>query len=62
MYMEGEMVMEMASVKLRRKVMASSSRLLVWWKRERLEGIKAWWKLDTRRYRSRQFYRFEPQN
>jgi len=47
-YMEGEMMMKMASVKSRWKAMASSSRLPVQRECEILEGVKAWRRPDTR--------------
>ena len=46
--MEGEMVMRTASVRSRRKKMASSSRLPMWRERERFEGVKAWRRPDMR--------------
>ena len=61
-YMEGEMVTNMASIKSGRKTMASSSTLPVRWEHERLEGVGACQRLDTRRHQRWQVYRFGPQN
>ena len=60
-YMESEKVMKMVSVKSRRKMMVRSSRLPVQRERERLEGVEAWWRLDTHRHRTWQVYWFGPQ-
>ena len=49
-YMKIEMVMKMALVKSRRKVMASSSRLHMQQKCEKLEGVEAWHRPDTCRH------------
>ena len=46
-HMEDKMVMKTASVKSRRKTMASLSRLPVRRERERLESVKTWWRPDT---------------
>ena len=61
-YMEGEMVMKTASIKSRKKAMASSSRLPVRRECERLEGVKAWRRPDMRQHRRWQVCRFGPQN
>ena len=44
--MESEKVMKMVSVKSRRKVMTSSSKLPVRRERERLKGVKGWRRPD----------------
>ena len=49
-------VMKTASAKSRRKAMTSSSRLSVLQERERLEGVEAWRRPDTRRHRRRQVW------
>ena len=41
---------------------SKSGRLLVRWKCKRLEGVKAWQRLDTQQYQRQQVYRFGPQN
>ena len=61
-YMKGEIVMETASVKSRRKTMVSSSRLPVRRECERLEGVKTWRRLDTHPHRRWQVCRFGHQN
>ena len=54
--------MKMASVKSKRKVMASSIRLLIRREHEKLEDVKAWQRPDTHRHRRWQVCQFGPQN